>query len=304
MRLSPYRLALILSLLLPGISLTGVDEVLGPDPEFVGFNSPESWGMKYFSSVLLPGGVGVPRAMEPGAWAVELEVAPIPSLSVEERRVGFSGTKVDDLNQVDVLLRPQVEVGLPFRFSASFSIIPPISFQGLESTLASLSLNRPLLEYGGWRTGIRLFAAFSKSKGAFTCTEHQIEAGHDLFDCRPPSHDISYLRTQGVELSLSYTFSRMNGLTPFVKASRQHMDNHFQTDAVIFNGNARDRRTLKTEGYTNAFTAGFELPLKERWNWSLSFFYAPLDVIRSGVPGDPAEEDSLVTLRSRVRFQF
>ena len=58
----------------------------------------EAWAMRWFAAVATPTMFGVAGETEPWSFALALEGGSIPSLSEEERRVGFSGTKVEDLN--------------------------------------------------------------------------------------------------------------------------------------------------------------------------------------------------------------
>ena len=71
--------------------------------EDLDFDRPESWGMAYFGSLLLMTGFGPAEA--PGAGAVELglEGGWVPRLDAEERRIGFIGSKEEDVNRTDAV---------------------------------------------------------------------------------------------------------------------------------------------------------------------------------------------------------
>lgn len=295
--------AVSLILILP-LSQNAAAQVLGPDPERVAFESPEGWATGFFGSILLPSGFGPPPQLDLGRWELGLELSEVPELSIEEQRVGFGGVKVDDLNKAEFLVRPTFTVGLPFRFSTTVSFIPPVEIWDLESTLFSISINRAILDRGPLRAGFRAFFSYGESTGAFTCSEYLVAEGHDLFDCTPPSVDTSYLRSHGLEASLSYRIDAAGGLTPFLSLSWQHMNNDFQTDVIVFNGTQRDRRTLKTSGDTVALNAGLSLPIASRWLLAMSLFYSPLKVNRTGIQGEPSEEDALVHLRTRLSYRF
>ncbi|MEE8278611.1 MAG: hypothetical protein V3R89_07825, partial [Thermoanaerobaculia bacterium] len=83
--------ALSLSLLaLLGLAQAAFGQRVLDITEDLDFDRPESWAMKYFTSVTLFTGMGVPRRMEPGSVEVGLEAGWVPTLSDRERTVGFN----------------------------------------------------------------------------------------------------------------------------------------------------------------------------------------------------------------------
>lgn len=279
-------------------------QVLGPDPEHVDFKGPEGWATRYFGSIVLPAGFGVPRRMNPGEWELGLEASHVPQLSLEKQRVGFSGSKVDDLNHARVLVRPSATIGVGGGFSVTATAVPKVRLWGLRSGLFSLSLNRPFWDHGNWRMGGRLFFNYAQSEGAFTCSQWLVDEGLDPFDCSPPSRDTSYLRAWGVEFSISHDLEAFYGWSPYLSVSWQHMNNHFQTDVEVFGGTAHDARTLKTEGSTFAASAGVEMPVGERWTLVWGIFYSPLKVVRAPIVSDAIRNDELFHFRSQIRYRF
>ena len=83
------------------------------DDEELAFDRPEAWAMKWFAAVTLPNGLGGPDDLAAGEVELGFDAGWVPSLSEEERRVGFRGTKVEDINRTDFVGRPTVKVGLP-----------------------------------------------------------------------------------------------------------------------------------------------------------------------------------------------
>src|SRR4051812_26102863 len=80
----------------------------------VGFERPESWGLKYFASTTLLSGLKPPEPVEghkTGSINVGFEIDWLPTLDEGQRRIGFNGTAVQDLNQSPILARPVVRVG-------------------------------------------------------------------------------------------------------------------------------------------------------------------------------------------------
>ena len=57
------------------------------------FDRPESWGMKFFASLSLLTSMGVPERMGAGTIDLGFEGGLVPSLSEEQRRIGFNGNQ-------------------------------------------------------------------------------------------------------------------------------------------------------------------------------------------------------------------
>ena len=121
------------------------------------FDEPESWAMAWFGSVTLLTGFGVPQPLDPGALELGLEAGWVPSLSEEQRRVGFGGTKVEDLNRTPAIGRPRLTVGLPGGFALTGAWIPPVEIDDVETNLFALGLARELWAGDRSRGGVRLY---------------------------------------------------------------------------------------------------------------------------------------------------
>jgi hypothetical protein len=119
------------------------------------FDRPESWAMKYFASVTLLTGLGAPRPAKPGSIELGIEIASVPTLSAEERTVGFGGTKTEDLNRTSVFGRPRVRIGLPHELALTLSYVPPVELFDTEPHLAALAVERPFHMGRRWRLGAR-----------------------------------------------------------------------------------------------------------------------------------------------------
>src|SRR5512146_2207733 len=87
----------------------------------VGFERPEAWAMKYFTSVTLMTGMGPPRALHLGSVRVMADAEWIPSVSDEQRIVGFNGTKAEDLNKLPAIGRRRVSIGIGWKLSLTVS---------------------------------------------------------------------------------------------------------------------------------------------------------------------------------------
>src|SRR5262245_24939001 len=67
---------------------------------------PEAWAMNYYTSVALFTGFGTPHSREFGSIELGGELDWLPQQGIAERRVGFNGTKLDDLNKAPIFGRP------------------------------------------------------------------------------------------------------------------------------------------------------------------------------------------------------
>ncbi len=266
------------------------------------FDRPEAWALKYFSSVTLLSGLGVPERLEAGSLELALEGGWIPSLSEDERRVGFYGTKVEDLNKTSVFGRPRLSVGLPAAFTLTLAWAPPIELGGAEPNLYALALGRPLVERQWWRLGARLYAQGGTVKGDFTCSEDDAAGGDDAianpFGCERPSEDEATLRAYGAELSAAWKASER--LEPYAALTGTYLDPEFQVDA--FYSGIHDRTLQTTDGTTWAVTAGIAWARSERLRLVVEAFYSPLTLVRT--PGAEEENQDLFNLRVLLGYRL
>src|SRR5664280_644723 len=116
----------------------------------IDFNRPEAWALKYFSAVSTFTALGPPVVRAAGSIDFGLELGWIPSLGESQRRVGFDGTALEDLNKSPLFGRPRLTVGLPFGFSAEAAWVPPVGINGQRANLVAAALERqpPELQRG------------------------------------------------------------------------------------------------------------------------------------------------------------
>src|SRR6186997_1444818 len=67
--------------------------------EDLDFDRPEAWGMKLAAAVTAFTPLGATRALPSGAVELGFEVSSVPSLSDEHQRLGFVGTKSEDIDR-------------------------------------------------------------------------------------------------------------------------------------------------------------------------------------------------------------
>lgn len=267
------------------------------------FDRTESWAMQYFASVQRLTGMGVPRSLAPGSLELRLELGWVPSLSEEERRVGFDGTKVEDLNRTSIFARPRLVIGLPRAFSLTLSWVPPVEAFGVEPHLLAAGIARPIWTGGRWRLGLGLTAQYGTLEGDLTCTAEEAAAGDNRelnpFLCEQPSNDEMTIRSAGLEISAARRVGESK-FEPYVAMAANFMDLDFQVDARY--SGLVDRSLLLTEGWTGQITAGTRYLMGARTHLGVELFYSPLEVVRP--PRTTAENDALFNVRAYLGFSL
>src|SRR5262245_56464000 len=236
--------------------------------EHLASDRPESWAMNYFTSLTLMTGLGPPRDRE--RWSIEpgLELGWIPELTTRQRRVGFDGTKVEDLNKSPIFARLQVTIGLPWSTALTLAYVPPIPVFGVTPNLFAMALARPLYEGTRWTAGVRVYGQVGHVDGAFTCSEEaaRSRAGspQNPLGCTDESSDTATQRYAGLELTGAYHMEHPRGLTPYVAVAGNVLWPQFQVDAMEIGGFHDRRRLVEDTTATFAVSGGFVFPLSDR----------------------------------------
>jgi len=267
-------------------------------------DAPESWAMFFYTAASSFSGMGAPRTREPWSLEIFLDLASLPDLSESERRVGFDGTKVEDLNKSHIFGRPGLTVGLPWKFALSVGYIPPIRLFGVRTNLLSIAIERPLFERGPWTLGARLHGEVGHLRGALTCPGRIIRfepgSNENPYGCETRSNDTAVQRYIGLELAGSYRVERLYNFTPYLTLGANYLNTEFHVHNITFG--AEDRTRLAADTWTFSLGAGATLPLGDRVRVAIGVFYTPLWVTRP--PETSEERDSLVQARSEISWRF
>jgi hypothetical protein len=278
-------------------------QVIGP-VQTLDFDRPESWGMAYFTSATLMNGFSTPRPLKLGQMRVALAGAWIPELSDEQRRIGFNGTKSEDVNRLPVFGRLQITIGLPWLLSLTIGYLPPIPINGVQAHLLSGSLGRPFYLTTNFALGASLYGQVGSVIGPFTCSPDEASAGADPqknpLGCHERSNDEINMRYLGFELSASYRIVRAHRLEPYAGVAVNYMNLLFEVKAQY--GDVTDRTWLKTQGATFSTTGGLLLPITRRLDVAAEVFYTPLMVHRPQNASDTVE--GLLNVRGLVAYRF
>lgn len=264
---------------------------------------PEAWAMRYFAAATQSTGVGIPASRRRGEFDLGLEADNIPHLSAAQRTVGFSGTKVEDLNRTPVVARPRAALGLGGDVSLVVDWVPPVEVNRTRANVISVALERPLLKTDTWSIGARLGGGSGNIRGDFTCTEAEAAAGDDPvrnpYGCAAPSRDVQSYHWNSAALVVSRQLS--SSVAAYASASVWRLDALFRVNS--FHDGDDDHTRLAYAGYDWGATAGLDWS-RGRWDVGAEVFYAPLDVVRDFLGRGPSSRDDLVNFRLRISYKL
>lgn len=265
------------------------------------WNRPEAWAMKYFNSVSLLTGLGAPEDRRKWSFEIGLELDTIPQLSEDQRRIGFNGAKVEDLNRLPAFFRPRLTIGLPAKLSLDIAWVPPVNLQGVTSNLFAIGLERPFYTAGGLVLGGRIYGQIGTIKGDFTCTEEEAAyppgSPENIWGCEAPSDDELTLNYVG----LAFTGGYRVGKTMFHWGlAANYMDMEFQVNALT--DGLLDHTLLLADGWTWSINGGASWNLSKSFSIAAELFYSPLSVTRP--PSTSSENDPLFNLRTMLRIRL
>lgn len=289
---------------LPGLLLLAIaparaQQVFRQD-EDLARHRPEAWAMQYFAGATLMTSAGAAPGLAPGGWHLALDVAHVPSLDDDQRRVGFDGLKQEDLNKSPVFGRLRLGVGLPADWFAELGYTPPVSIDGVRPHgLLALSLGRPLLRSGRFSLSGRAFAQRGEVRGDITCPREVagVEPGPDNpYGCLAPSRDAATLDLYGIELVPALDAGNMQWHAG-IGAVRTELE--VQVDALTFD--VRDLSRLTTRATVPMWTVGATRSLGPAWQLTAEILHVPLQVRRAR---DAAREhEPMTSLRLQLRYR-
>ena len=308
-RSSALRAAALAAVLAGGALLAAVpaptaaaQPVLRAD-EDLGFDRPEAWALKYFASVSLASGFGVPAERRAGDVDFAFEVGWIPSIEGDDARVGFRGTKQEDLDKAPLLARPRLTVGLPARFTLELGWVPPVEVFDAKPNLVTVALGRPLFTGAMWRAGARLHGQAGTIESDITCPNEVAARGLDdfagnPFACAAPSEDEVDLAAVGLELAAERDAG--GDWVPYGALGVTSLDLELRVNALT-NG-LHDLTRLTASGPQWHAVAGVRWHGRPRTTLGVELFYSPLEVER--VEGAGSEVDALLNVRALASYRL
>jgi hypothetical protein len=272
--------------------------------EELDFDRPEAWAMAWFAAVSLPTALADPEAPEPGELELSLEGGWVPTLSEEERTVGFLGTKPEDLNRTSAFGRLRLTAGLPGGWSATAGVVPPLEIGGIEPQLFSLAVGRQLWEGPRVRLGARVVGQDGTFQGDITCpadaAAHPGDPERNPYNCEAPSNDEMSVTLLGGEVQAGLRLTGLPQLSPYLTLGWTTLDAEFRVDARY--NDLEDHTRLVTDGDFWWATLGASWRGAGRARLAGEVFYAPLDVVRTA--GGASQDDPLLNARVLLAWRL
>ncbi len=292
----------ILLLLLLTVPWPAAAQFVVEDREVLEFDRPEAWAMAYLGSTTLFTGFATPRRRATGEWQVGAELSQIPHVSESRRRVGFNGTKLEDLNKSPAFGRLRFWLGLPGDVSLEIGWSPSFEIGGARNhDMFGIALERPLLEHGPWRWGARAFAHRGSVQGDFTCDRETAAeppgSPANPFGCRAASRDRFTLKHYGLQTSIARAVSGGRGEAYFGLAHTR-LEARTQVNAQVFS--VIDRSLLLTQGEVTSVSLGVSRQLSRGIELLAEASWTPLSVRRP--PQFRTNSDDLVHARLMLRW--
>lgn len=269
--------------------------------EHLASDRPEAWAMNYVAASTFMTGFGATPVLAPGDWSVDAVLAYIPRLSEAQQRIGFNGTKVEDLNKTPVFGRARLMVGLPSGFVAEVGYTPSLQINSTRPRdLVAVAIGRRVFERGRFSVSARLFGQHGRVGGDITCPARLTgvsDRQQNPFGCQAPSDDRVALNYYGVELASAWNAGAWQ-LHLGLGAVRSELS--VQVDALTFD--ERDRSRLDARGVLPFATFGVSRDIAPHWNAGVEWLYVPLHVRRP--PDFARESDPLTSARLQLRYRF
>jgi hypothetical protein len=271
--------------------------------EALDFARPESWAMKYYASLALPTALDVPRERARGEIHLGIEGGSVPQLSEEQRRIGFNGTKVEDVNRTSYLGRLRGSVGLGRSFTAELAYTPPVEAGGARPHMVALGLGRAFALSSALRLGVRAYGLVGAVDVDVTCSAGEVAAGDDRrrnpFQCVAPSRDESRQKVVGLELAAGH--DGRSRLKPYAGIAVNYMDLEFRVNALYSAGRIEDHTIQLTSGTTVSATAGLTYEASARLRVTAELFHSSLKVTRP--PSATSAGEGLLNGRVLVSYR-
>lgn len=204
------RTILILSALAAGLAAL----LAGQGRRELGRGDPETQLMGYYAAVMQFTPVGLPA--REGRLEIGGSASLIPSISVEDRTVGFGGTKTEHTNLCPVYARLTVSKGFG-RTALELGYTPGVDICDAKATVYSIAIGRRLTLGQSWEGFARLSGYTGTVDASTTCNEAAVA---DPFDqtCYggTPSSDRVAPRAVALEFAAAYQGWRARRIEPYL----------------------------------------------------------------------------------------
>lgn len=244
---------------------------------------PEAWAMNHATAASLMTAFGAVPELAPGDWQLAAEAALLPALDDGDRRVGFNGNKLEDLDKSPVFGRLRWSVGLPGRWVGELAWTPPLEIDGARADhLFAAALGRRLLVREAWNLSLRAFGQHGGIEGDITCPARLagLPFAANPYGCMAPSRDRVSLNHYGLDL----VFGGDRGDWGWhADLGLVRNEPQVQVDALVFD--SRDRSRLVSRDVLPYLALGGTRRLGAHWQLSAELLHVPMPRRRG--PGDP-----------------
>lgn len=275
-------------------------QIVISDEEVLASDRPEAWAMNYVAASSFMTSFGIRAPLPRGQWGVALELGHVPGLSDEQQRVGFRGTKAEDLNKSPVFGRLRVSVGLPGGWEAEMGYTPPVTIEGTRARdLLALAISRRIFKGDDWMLSMRAFGQHGSAQGDVTCPGNlagPYDPGKNPFGCRAASRDRISLNYYGADLTAGRSLGTWQWHAG-LGAVRTELA--VQVDALTFS--VRDRSRLLTSDVLPYVAIGASRGFGRRWSMAAELLHVPLAVRRDASAA--VENDPLTSLRLQWSYR-
>lgn len=292
------RMTLLIGMLMACPVVAGAQEVFRDD-EFLGEERPEAWAMQRATGVTLMTAFGPVPALGPGQWQLAGELGHIPDLSEAEQRVGFRGTKQEDLDKSPAFGRVRLLLGLPAGWVVELGHTPSLEIDGLRADdLFAVAIGRRLYEGERFSLSLRAFGQHGSLHGDITCPAELTgieDSTRNPYGCQAPSDDRVTLNHYGLDLTGGL---RSGPWLWHAGVGAVRSEPEVQVDALTYD--VRDRSRLVARDVLPFATVGVQHGLGARWSIGAELLHVPLTVRRT-MDGD-SEREGLTSLRLQLRY--
>ncbi len=260
---------------------------------------PEAWAMRRSAATTLMTSFGETPVLAPGQWSLAIDLGQVPRLDTEERRVGFNGQKIEDLNKSPVFGRARALVGLPAGWVAEVGYTPPVTIRGAKARdLVAVAIGRRVVARGEFTLSARVFGQHGAVQGDITCPQSLagiVDIERNPYGCQAASKDRVTLNDYGVDMTAGVDAGPWHWHAG-LGAVRTELQ--VQVDALTFD--VRDRSRLVANGTLHYATIGLRRDLDRHWSVGAEWLHVPLRVRRG--PDAPSTREPLDSLRVQLAY--
>ena len=223
------------------------------------------------------GPAGAPRMPEPGQVAVGLEGAWLPNIdsATSTPTVCRPGKGPENTNVLFGILRPRVDVGLPWGLLVSGSWVPPVRVHGVRAHLGALALSRVTRLGERADLAVRGHIAFGEIRAPITCDEDALEDPASECFGGTLSDDELHPNVMGIDVSVGWEMAR-GRFVPYLGAGYSRLAPRFRVDFTNSAGQ-RDRRRVEVDLNRAVLFGGASWIPGRRVSLSGEFYAAPAD---------------------------